>query len=137
MNPSGIGNSDTVASTTIGNWYDAYTVRAGVAWNQFLLYAKAGGVSAAYTTGIIDVVGPTTANTTTNKILNSWAAGAGAEYGINKNWSLKAEYLYLGIGATVSHCGQIGGFPPGTIDCATTTTTGVNTFKIGANYRFN
>ena len=27
-----------------------------------------------------------------------WAAGAGLEYGINKNWSAKAEYLHLDLG---------------------------------------
>jgi outer membrane immunogenic protein len=137
MNAPPIGNGDTTASTTVGNWYDAYTVRAGYAWNQFLLYAKAGGVSAAYSTGIVDTIGPTTINTTTNKVLNGWAAGGGLEYGMTKNWSLKAEYLHLGLGATVNHCAQVGGFPPGTIDCSSTKTNGVNTFKIGANYHFN
>jgi outer membrane immunogenic protein len=137
MNPFPVGNSDTVTSTTIGSWYDAYTVRAGYAWDQSLVYAKAGGVSVAYTTGIVDVVGGTTINTTTNRTLTNWAAGGGFEYGIAKNWSLKAEYLYLGVGGRVRDCAQVGGFPPGTIDCSSTKTSGVNTIKVGVNYHFN
>ena len=133
--PLGIGA--TSASTSIGNgWYDAYTVRAGIAWNRSLLYAKVGGVSAGYSTGVVDNGAPVTLNTTTNKTISGWAAGAGFEYGISKHWSLKAEYLYLGLGATVNHCSSVGGFPPGTIDCSFTKTGDVNTFKIGANYHF-
>jgi outer membrane immunogenic protein len=137
MNPPGIGNSDTTASTRLGNWYDAYTVRAGYAWDQVLLYAKVGGVSAGYSSGVVDTVGPTTIDTTTTKVRTGWAAGAGVEYAMTRSWSLKAEYLYLALGATVNGCAQVGGFPPGTIDCVFTKTNGINTFKVGANYHFN
>lgn len=137
MNAPPIGNSDTTASTTIGNWYDAYTVRAGYAWNQVLLYAKGGGVSANYSSGVVDNGLPVTLNTTTTKVLTGWAAGGGFEYGMTRNWSLKAEYLYLGLRATVNSCAQVGGFPPGTIDCVYTKTNGISTFKVGANYRLN
>ena len=122
MNAPPIGNGDTVASTTLGNWYDAYTVRAGYAWDQALLYAKVGGVSAAYSSGVVDNGAPVTINTTTTKVLTGWAAGAGVEYAMTRSWSLKAEYLYLGLRSTVNSCVQVGGFPPGTIDCVFTKT---------------
>jgi outer membrane immunogenic protein len=135
MNP--LGSGDTVASTRIGNWYDAYTVRAGYAWDQALLYAKVGGVSAGYSSGVVDNGGGVTIDTTTNKVLTGWAAGAGVEYAWTRNWSVKAEYLYLGLASTVNSCAQVGGFPPGTIDCVYTKTNGISTFKLGANYHFN
>ncbi len=137
MNAPPIGNGDTTATTTFGNWYDAYTVRAGYAWNQVLLYAKGGGVSAAVSTGVVDATPPVTIDTAPNKVRTGWAAGVGLEYAMTRNWSLKAEYLYLGLGGTVNNCAQVGGFPPGTIDCTSSTIKGINTFKVGANYHFN
>jgi outer membrane immunogenic protein len=102
MNPPGIGNGDTSATTTIGNWYDAYTIRAGYAWDKVLLYAKGGGVSARYSSGVVDNGPPVTINTAPNQVRTGWAAGAGVEYGMAQNWSLKAEYLYLALGTRVA-----------------------------------
>ena len=135
INP--LGSGDTSANATIGDWYDAYTTRAGIVWNQVLLYAKGGGVSAGYSSGVVDTTPPVTINTTTTKILSGWAVGGGLEYAMTPNWSVKAEYLYLGLAATVNQCAQVGGFPAGTIDCDFTKTNNINTFKVGVNYHFH
>jgi outer membrane immunogenic protein len=137
MNAPPIGNGDTSAHATIGDWYDAYTARFGVAWNQVLLYGKAGGVSAQTSTGVVDTTPPVTINSTTSKTVSGWAAGAGFEYAFASNWSFKAEYLYLGLHNITNECSQVGGFPAGTIDCNYTKISGVNTFKVGLNYRFS
>ncbi len=33
-----------------------------------------------------------------NKTKAGWTLGAGAEYAINNNWTLKSEYLYTDLG---------------------------------------
>jgi outer membrane immunogenic protein len=139
QNPPGVGTgfNDTVATTKIGDWYDAYTARIGAVDGHAMFYVKAGGVSADYTTGVVRNTVPVTINTTTTKTVTGWAAGGGVEYGIDMHWSMKAEYLVLGLPANNSTCAQVGGFPPGTIDCAKTHTPNVQTITLGLNYRFH
>jgi outer membrane immunogenic protein len=128
--------NDTVASTKIGDWYDAYTVRIGATDGHAMFYLKGGGVSAQFSTGVVRNVLPVTLNTTTSKTLTGWAAGGGIEYGIDMHWSVKAEYLVLGLPSNTNTCGPVGGFPPGTIDCTTTHIPNVQTITLGLNYRF-
>ena len=64
-------------------------------------------------TGVVDNVCPTTINTTTTKTVTGWAAGGGVEYGIDTHWSVKAEYLLLGVQRNIQTCAQVGGFPRG------------------------
>jgi outer membrane immunogenic protein len=135
-NPPPVGNGDTVYNTTIGNWYDAYTARVGVVDGHVMFFLEAGGATARYSTGVVDTVAPTTINTTTSKTVTGFAAGGGLEYAIDPHWSVKAEYMYLGISRTVATCAQVGGFPPGTIDCSNTHFAGVQTLDLGLNYRF-
>ena len=129
------GGGDTNAFTKIGDWYDAYTVRLGFASNRSLIYAKIGGVSAGYQTGVVDATPPVTLNTTTSKTLTGLAAGGGWEYAFAPNWSVKAEYLFLGLGKTVNHCGTV--LPAAVIDCSSTKTGDVQTAKVGLNYLFS
>jgi outer membrane immunogenic protein len=138
-NPPPVGIGDTVMSTKIGDWYDAYTARIGAVDGHALFYVKAGGVSAKYTTGVVDTnpIG-LTINTTTRKTITGWAAGGGVEYGIDKNWSLKAEYLVLGISRDITNCGTAfaGGVPITPPECSVTHTPDVQMINIGLNYRF-
>ena len=58
-----------------------------------------------------------------------WTAGGGVEYGINRNWSAKLEYLHVDLG-TASFMGAASGTPtlsvPITDDLA----------RVGLNYRW-
>ena len=137
QNSPPIFNGDTIASTKIGNWYDAFTARIGAVDGHAMFYLKGGGAWVKYQTGVVDTVPPRTLNTTTNKTLTGYAAGGGVEYGIDMHWSVKAEYLVLGVQKDVQSCAQVGGFPPGVIDCTTTHTPAIQTITLGLNYRFH
>ena len=137
QNPPPIGNGDTVASATLGNWYDAFTARIGATDGHVMFYLKGGAAAVKYSSGVVDNGLPVTINTTTSKTLFGYAAGGGIEYGIDMHWSVKAEYLLLGVSRNIQSCAQVGGFPAGTIDCTTTHTPGIQTITLGLNYRFH
>jgi outer membrane immunogenic protein len=137
QNPPPIGDGDTTAFAKLGNWYDALTVRVGAVDGHAMFYLKGGAAAVRSSSGVVDNGLPVTINTTTNKTLTGFAAGGGIEYGIDMHWSVKAEYLLLGVGRSVQGCAQVGGFPPGTIDCVTTQTPAIQTITLGLNYRFH
>jgi outer membrane immunogenic protein len=143
MNLPGFIFGSEVATTKLGDWYDAYTARVGAVDGHTMLYLKGGGVTARYSTGVVftptpGVVGPVTLNTTTTKDLSGWAAGGGLEYGIDMHWSLRAEYLVLGLARNVTTCGtaSAGGVAIAGQFCTVTHTPDVQTITVGLNYRF-
>jgi outer membrane immunogenic protein len=135
QDPPPIFIGDTVAVTKIGNWYDTYTARVGAVDGHAMFYVKGGGVTTKLFTGVLDNVGVTT-NTTVSKTVTGWAAGGGVEYGIDMHWSVKAEYLVLGLPSNTRGCGFIG---PANVftQCTTTHIPNVQTISIGLNYRFH
>jgi outer membrane immunogenic protein len=142
MNPTFTAFGTEVATTKLGDWYDAYTARVGAVDGHAMFYVKGGGATVKYTTGVVDAGPPpfATINTTTNKTLSGWAAGGGVEYGIDMHWSVRAEYLVLGIARNVTNCGPataFGGAPIGGAPfCSVTHTPDVQTITVGLNYRF-
>jgi outer membrane immunogenic protein len=68
-----------------------------------------------------------------------WTAGAGFEYALWKNLTLKAEYLYVSLGSqslTETAVLVFAGFPtPSTIN-TNYGTTSFNVGRVGLNYRF-
>jgi outer membrane immunogenic protein len=141
MNPPQVGIDDTVATTKIGDWYDAFTARVGAVDGHAMFYVKGGGVWTKYTTGVVDTVpAGETINTTTNKDLAGWAAGGGIEYGIDMHWSVKAEYMVLGLARNVTNCGTafVGAGPANVgTECSVTHTPDVQLITVGLNYRFH
>jgi outer membrane immunogenic protein len=127
------------ATTKLGNWYDAFTARVGAVDGHAMFYVKGGGVVVRETTGVVFSPGFAALNTTTTKTLDGWAAGGGIEYGIDMHWSVRAEYLVLGVARNVTNCGtgfQFGVAVPGSF-CAVTHTPDVQTITVGLNYRFH
>lgn len=131
--PPGIG--DTTANAKIGNWYDAYTARIGLAFGHGLAYLSGGGASVAYSTGVVDTTPPVTINTSMTTTITTWAYGGGLEYAFDPHWSVRAEYLGFGLrGLSINHCGLV--FPFVVTDCSSTKLSAVNTVNVGINYRF-
>ncbi|SFP55631.1 outer membrane immunogenic protein [Mesorhizobium sp. NFR06] len=63
-----------------------------------------------------------------SKTKAGWTVGAGAEYAINTNWTIKSEYLYTDLGkADVIDLG-----PPNTL----TDKIAFHTVRVGLNYKF-
>ena len=100
------------------DYFGTVRARAGFAVDQFLLYGTGG---LAYGRGTYELGG--LSNDQTNI---GWTVGDGAEYAIDMNWSVKAEYLYVDLGSetytTVA----------GPIDVGLTS----NILRAGVNYRF-
>jgi len=78
-----------------------------------------------------DIDPQTTSDTRTH---TGWVIGAGLEYALNQNWSMKGEYLHLDLGSQRYNV-QVDydfGVPPG----ADFGRVRVDTVKLGVNYRF-
>ena len=78
------------ACKTQQNWLGTTRARVGYAFDRWLPYITGG---AAY--GDIQAVQPTGTASNTNV---GWTAGGGVEYGFNRNWSAKLEYLHIDLG---------------------------------------
>ncbi|GGF88454.1 membrane protein [Azorhizobium oxalatiphilum] len=64
--------------------------RAGITSDRILVY---GTLGAAYGQGEYQVAGLSNSQTSWG-----WALGAGAEYALDRNWSARAEYMYVDLG---------------------------------------
>lgn len=72
------------------------TARAGYAWNDWLLYAKGGVAWAGDRYSVFDLLG--TYDFEGLETWFGWTAGAGVEWALWNNWSLRLEYDYYGFG---------------------------------------
>jgi len=111
------GANDTFAPYEFSNpWFGTLRGRAGVAFNNVLLYATLG---LAYG----DVKGQF-AGLDETKTEVGWTGGIGAEYGFTPNWSAKVEYLYMDLASrTFSITGTADGLH-------------ANLVRLGLNYHF-
>jgi outer membrane immunogenic protein len=134
--------SDTLDTTTIGDWYGVVAARFGWAYGPALFYTKAGIVMTPVNSTVVDTCtaapcGTGTLNATGNAPFAGWTAGAGIEYMFAPRWSVKAEYLYFGLNTqTYQVCGAGGGTAAGASFCGNHTLTGVSTGKLGVNFYF-
>ena len=117
---SGI-TTPTIAGIPIGATLDVTTkieaiatarARAGVALNNWLIYATGGAAFIKETASGTAIAGVPcgTAGVLPGCAESHWrpglAVGGGAEWGFVSNWTAKAEYLYIasaGTGASVDH----------------------------------
>ena len=83
---------------TINNrWLTTATGRLGYAWDRVLLYGKAGGAWLGAGSPGISVGGASVALTSSNSSDFGWTAGFGLEWAFWNNWSVRAEYDYIGL----------------------------------------
>jgi outer membrane immunogenic protein len=134
-NPVG---GDTTASTKIGDAYGVVAGRVGWAFDRTLIYAKGGAVFANVSNSVSDtcVVAPCgggTINVSGSHNIVSYAVGGGVEWAFADHWSVKGEYLYLGLQKTFRDVGLANGTIPVFTDSRD---PGVHTAKIGVNYRW-
>src|SRR6202142_1830820 len=103
------------------SWVGTTRARVGYAFDRWLPYVT-GGV--AY--GNIQAVQPTGMTTNTNV---GWVAGGGLEYGIDRNWSAKFEYLHFDLGTA-----NFMGAASGTSTLAVPVTNEL--VRVGVNYHW-
>jgi outer membrane immunogenic protein len=112
-------SNDTFAPWKFSNpWFGTLRARAGLAMNSVMFY---GTVGLAY--GSLKAQ-----NTLTNvsewHTSTGWAGGAGAEFALTRNWTARAEYLYVDLGGGPF---VLDGLHHGIQS---------NIWRIGVNYRF-
>jgi outer membrane immunogenic protein len=134
-------NSDTTDATKIGDRYAVIAGRVGYVWDRVLVYGKGGVGFANISSSVTDIcntgacgTGLLSANITSNRAF--WVAGGGVEHAFTTNWSVKAEYLFLGLSETYNACGPGQGTALGSPFCSSHNIAGIHTGKVGINYHF-
>ncbi|RUO97240.1 outer membrane protein [Hyphomicrobium sp.] len=84
---------DATAHSNV-NWFSTVRGRLGFTAGSLLIYGT-GGLAVADFDNKVDVGGLTFRDNDTKV---GYAAGGGVEWAFAPNWSMKAEYLYLGFG---------------------------------------
>ena len=83
---------------TINNrWLTTATGRLGYAWDRVLLYGKGGAAWVGAGSPGMTVGGAPVTLTSSNSSDFGWTAGFGLEWAFLNNWSLRAEYDYIGL----------------------------------------
>jgi outer membrane immunogenic protein len=148
----GTGNNPvSITDTSKLDWFGTVRGRLGVlASDRWLVYATGGlAYGQVHESGNvqpanpdpIDNNAPLPWNHATTKV--GWTVGAGVENAISRNWSWKAEYLYMDLGNVTSNVsGGVGNIyadnGPLTAAAFGTITTKLtdNILRVGVNYRF-
>jgi outer membrane immunogenic protein len=117
------GSADCYLGTceTKNSWLGTGRGRFGYAgWNNWLPYLTGGAA--------FGDVKATSSFGDESKVKIGWTAGAGVEYAMWSNWSVKAEYLYVDLGTFDCGiaCGPVGD----------TVSFKANVVRAGVNYRF-
>lgn len=107
-------------------WIATLRGRAGLAVDQALFYATAG----IGTVGATSTVSPTAGFSGTFSGTHiGYVLGAGIELAATEDFSVKAEYNYLGLNTVTAPAGTLNTVP-------TTISPSLHTIKIGANFHF-
>ncbi|MDC7784099.1 porin family protein [Rhodoplanes sp. TEM] len=113
-----------VSSTKVGDWYGMITGRLGYSWGRALVYAK-GGVAFV---NVENTIANPLFIASVSETQATWTVGGGVEWAFDMNWSVKAEYMYIGVDNTQT----VGAFGQNW----DTENSGIHTAKVGLNYRF-
>ena len=132
--------------TTAGSemrWFGTMRARLGVASDRTLIYAT-GGLAFADLKSSASVTGVQAPGLVWNDAKSQtkfgWTLGAGLEYALTQNWTVKGEYLYYDLGksdllatgnAAVRGIGALNG-----VDYGTSISTKGNIIRTGVNYKF-
>jgi outer membrane immunogenic protein len=138
------GQGFTVATSLGTEWLYTFRGRIGVPVTPNLLaYATGGlavtriGINAAYSDNNPFFAPGVTGTASGSAVKAGWTVGAGAEWALPGNWSIKAEYLYLDFGSVTANGAittAIGGGYRTAISTSADLTAQVA--RIGVNRRF-
>ena len=109
------------------DWYSTLRGRVGMTHNNFMGYVTGGLAMSQYDMSINTY----SYQLSSSSVLLGYAVGAGLEYKVLNNISLKAEYLYLGFqNSNASYS------IPYSSTISSTSTLDQHTFRVGVNYHF-
>lgn len=121
-------------------WLATFRGRLGYAAQQWLLYITGGAAvgERAFSQNILVEPQPGFNNnrgaTSTTRV--GWTAGAGFEYLLSRNWSVKGEYLYVDLGK-VSVFSDSDTAPGFGLTINTSSHLTLHTARVGLNYKFD
>ncbi len=133
------GTVYTVASALDTDWLFTARGRIGWAFGNALLFATGGlavtNVEASHSYVDTNVNGPATGAWRASETRTGWTIGGGFEWAFARNWSVKAEYLYLDFGSITASglVTQPGGYVHA---ISTTTDLTAHIARAGVNFRF-
>lgn len=122
---------------TINNrWLTTATGRLGYAWDRVLFYGKGGAAWVGPSSNPeVSIGGVPTTLTSNNNSDFGWTAGFGLEWAFRNNWSLRAEYNFIGLSTqktfTVASGPTIFGG-----DIITYSYRNISIMTAGVNYKF-
>jgi outer membrane immunogenic protein len=134
----GVGN---ILVTNNNRWITTVAARFGFAVDHWLFYGKAGGgwvgTNNLTVTNVTTGVSLTCGNFTNcgNNNTGGWLVGAGIEYAFAPNWTVKAEYDYLGLGNRNFSIPATSPLLAG--DTFNSNNRNIQMVKVGVNYLFN
>ncbi len=97
IDPFDSGSFSINSHTKIGDWYGMVAGRLGYAWDRALLYVKGGVAFVDVETTVTDpLVNPGFVASTSDSTA-AWTVGGGIEWAFDWNWSVKAEYMFIGL----------------------------------------
>jgi outer membrane immunogenic protein len=102
-NGNGLSNGNAWANTTRADIEASVRARVGVAWNQLLVYVTGGGAYTDLRNSAQNPPGTFYAGDDDGRF--GWTAGAGVEYAIDPNWSIRAEYRFTDFGQDTLYTG--------------------------------
>ena len=140
---AGFGNKTNIVGPGFGTgflktrshgYFSTIRGRVGYAWGPLLVYVTGGGAFTEASLGAgFNAPGLLSSAVVSTKSLSGYVVGAGAEYAVTPNVSLKGEYLYSDFGRTSFAYPTIGSAVIPKIN----TELNVHQLKVGVNYKFD
>jgi len=138
---TGGGTPRTVHGDQNLDWLGTFRARLGYTPIDRVLFYATGGLavghaseSANFTTNAGCAIGNCEFGSAA-KTMAGWTAGAGLEYALNRNWSVKGEYLYYRLG-NIASTGLDTRFVPANALFGNVQISG-SIVRIGLNYQFH
>lgn len=112
-------------------WFGTLRGRVGFAFDRVLVYGTGGVGYGTFesTQTLTTVLGSVTAVASNQRL--AWVLGGGVEAALSRNWSARAEYLYIDTGKFTTTY-SLAGLPIVSEDCRMTN----HVIRMGVNYRF-
>ncbi len=93
----------TVTQSMSTSWLVTVRPRLGLVFGKMMVYGTGGLAltSVQYSGLFTDTFATAHENASSDKNRAGWVAGGGGEYRLTHHWSVKGEYLYGGVGASI------------------------------------
>jgi outer membrane immunogenic protein len=112
-------------------WFGTVRGRVGYAADNWLYYVTGGYAYGRVKNDTTFTSGGTTAIVSSNHTRSGWTVGGGVEWAFARNWTAKAEYLYIDFGTNTTNYAPVG--LPGVLE---NDRVYANVVRAGLNYKF-